>query len=207
MTPPKLTPAQLSNFIPLTAQLYPLWRARSLSWLSGQPLSLGREARLFTRLAQPQPGQRWLDIGTSTGFYAGVLAGCGCEVDAADLGVPMLLVARQRERSPLIRWHALNAEASGLPGGYDGITIGATLGETASPARLLREAQRLLKPGGQLWLMYVPASSSLEQRLLGALGGLTFPDLSWIERQLPDLQLRHSVRFGGVELALFDKEA
>lgn len=203
-----LTPAQRSNLLPLTARIYPFWRARSLTWLSGQPFSLAREERLFLGLCEPLPGERWLDLGTSSGFYAGVLARRGCWVEALDLSPAMLRVAARREPSQRIRWHRLNAEASGLPPGtYGGITIGATLNETARPALLLQEAGRLLAPGGRLWLMYVAQVGGAGQRLLSALGGLTFPDLAWIERQLPALRLVHLSRFGCLEFALWVKAA
>lgn len=201
-----LTPAQRSNFLPLTAWGYAWWRARSLTLLSGQPFSLAREEALFVGLCQPQPGQHWLDMGTSTGFYAGVLAARGCRVDALDLSGPMLREAARRSPSPLISWQRVNAESTGSPAAsYDGITIGATLNETADPARMLREAARLLGPRGKLWLMYASAPGPAG-RVLGRLGGLTFPDLGWVERQLPGLWLTHATHFGGVQFALLVKE-
>lgn len=202
-----LTLAQHSNFLPLTAWGYAWWRARSLTLLGGQHFSLAREEALFVALGQPQSGGHWLDMGTSTGFYAGVLAARGCRVDALDLSGPMLREAARRNPSPLIRWQRVNAERTGFPAAsYDGITIGATLNETADPARMLHEAARLLKPSGRLWLMYVAANGSLGQRILGAAGGLTFPDLGWIERQALGLTLLHASRFGAVEFALLQKE-
>ncbi|WP_291423378.1 class I SAM-dependent methyltransferase [Deinococcus sp.] len=202
----RLTRAQRSNFVPLTAWGYRWWRARSLMLLSGEKFSLERERRLFLGLAQPLPGEHWLDVGTSTGFYAGVLARAGCRVDALDISPAMLQAARRRERGA-VNWLCLNAEKTGLEAGnYDGLTIGATLNETADPAALLREAARLLKPGGRLWLMYAASGGGLGQQILARLGGLTFPDLSWIERQVPELRLTHAAHFGQVEFALLQKE-
>ncbi len=202
----RLTPAQRSNFVPLTAWGYSWWRARSLTLLSGEKFSLEREGRLFLGLARPKSGEHWLDIGTSTGFYAGVLARAGCRVDALDISPAMLEAARRRERGA-VNWLRLNAEKTGLDAeGYDGLTVGATLNETADPAALLREAARLLKPGGQLWLMYAASGGGLGQRILARLGGLTLPDLGWIERQMPGLHLTHAARFGQVEFALLQKE-
>ena len=48
-----LTAAQRSNFFSLTAWAYPLWRARSLTLLAGEPFGLAREARLFLGLCRP----------------------------------------------------------------------------------------------------------------------------------------------------------
>ncbi len=77
---PGLTLAQRSNLSPLTAWGYPIWRERSLTRLSGQFFPPAREAALFQALCRPQPGELWLDAGTSAGFFAGVLARAGCRV-------------------------------------------------------------------------------------------------------------------------------
>lgn len=192
---PRLTAAQRSNLLPLTAGGYMSWRRVSLSLLSGTPFTLDREARLFLSLCQPQAGQRWLDIGTSGGYYAGLLAGSGAEVLACDLSPAMLKVAQRREPSPRIDWALLNAEASGLPSGsFDGVTIGATLNETASAEAMLRESARLLKPGGQLWIMYLARNGGPSQALLSALGGLSFPDPAQLQVWLPGLNRTGLVR-------------
>lgn len=207
-TRPALTAAQRSNSLELTARGYALWRARSLTLLSGAPFSLEREARLFRALCRPQPGQDWLDAGTSAGFYAGVLAAAGCRVLAADLSASMLGEAQRREKSPNIDWALMNLEDSGLSDeSFDGVTVGATLNETHNPARFLSELARLLRPGGQLWLMYVPRTGGPLQRLLSApaLGGLNFPDPAWVTRQLPGLDLGDGLGTGAVRFARYVK--
>lgn len=207
---PALTLAQRSNLSPLTAWGYPLWRSRSLSLLAGQAFGLEREAALFRALCRPQPGEDWLDAGTSTGFYAGVLARAGCRVLAADLSAPMLAVARKREPHPGIDWLLTNLEASGLPGAsFDGVTVGATLNETRDPARLLAELARLLRPGGQLWLMYLGRTGGPLQRMLSrpALGGLSFPDPAWVARQLPGFARVDGLRAGAVVFEHYLKES
>ncbi|ABF44824.1 2-polyprenyl-3-methyl-5-hydroxy-6-metoxy-1;4-benzoquinol methylase [Deinococcus geothermalis DSM 11300] len=198
---PRLTLAQRSNLWPLTAWGYSAWRAHSLTLLTGQPFSLEREAALFLALCRPRPGETWLDAGTSTGFYAGVLARAGCQVLAADLSPSMLAQARRRETHPDITWLLTNLEASGLPAGsFAGVTVGATLNETRRPARLLAELARLIQPGGQLWLMYVARTGGPLQWLLAspALGGLTFPDPAWVARQLPGFIRTDGLQVGPV---------
>ena len=205
---PTLTRAQLSNLAPLTARGYMLWRAQSLTLLSGQPFGLAREKALFLRECRPQAGERWLDAGTSAGFYAGVLAAQGCGVLAADLSPAMLREGQRRETSPLIDWALLNLEDSGLPGAsFDGVTVGATLNETHDPARFLGELARVLRPGGQLWLMYVARTGGPGQAALHGLGGLNFFDPAWTERQVPGLRRRMAFRSGSVQFEHFLKEA
>ncbi|MFD1733566.1 class I SAM-dependent methyltransferase [Deinococcus malanensis] len=149
-----------------------------------------------------------MDAGTSTGFYAGVLAGCGCQVDAADLSAGMLRQAARRHPSPLISWRQVNLERSGWEADtYDGITVGATLNETACPALFLAEINRLLRPGGGLWLMYVTHAPGPAQTAFGHLGGLHFPDLAWISRHLPGLTLEHATQSGVVQFALWRRSS
>ena len=203
-----LTAAQRSNFFRLTALAYPLWRARSLTLLAGEAFGLDREARLFLGLCRPAAGERWLDVGTSTGFYAGVLARVGCRVVAADLSPTMLHAAARREPRPQIEWVQANVEATGWrPASFGGVVVGATLNETAGPTRLLRECSRLLRPGGSLWLMFVPRSGGLGQGLLTRFGGLTFPDLSAVQAALPGCTLVHARRAGGVQFAHFVRDS
>lgn len=203
-----LTTAQRSNLSPLTARGYMAWRSRSLTLLTGQAFPLRREAALFRALCRPRPGERWLDAGTSAGFYSGVLARAGCRVIAADLSAPMLAEGARREPHPGIDWLLTNLEASGLPdASFDGVTVGATLNETREPARLLAELARLTRPGGQLWLMYVCRTGGPLQRALGvpALGGLTFPDPAWVARRLPGWTRTDGLRVGVVAFERYVK--
>lgn len=204
-----LTLAQRSNLWPLTARVYPAWRARSLTLLTGQPFPPAREAALLLRLCRPRPGESWLDAGTSTGFYAGVLARAGCRVLAADLSPSMLALARRRETDANITWFLTDLEESGLPGSsFAGVTVGATLNETRRPGRLLRELARLIRPSGQVWLMYVAKTGGPLQRLLSCphLGGLTFPDPAWVARQLPGCTRTDAVQVGPVVFERYLKE-
>ncbi|WP_409013500.1 class I SAM-dependent methyltransferase [Deinococcus sp.] len=214
--PPGLTAAQRSNFAPLTARAYTAWRQRSLGLLAGRPFGLEREAALFMGLCQPRPGEWWLDAGTSTGYYAALLAETGCHVLAVDLSPAMLAeAARQNPQhrdgghvGGHIDWAVMNVERNDLPDGrFDGVTVGATLNETNDPARFLRGAARVLCPGGQLWLMYLRRTGGPLQRLLSVpvLGGLTFPDPAWVAAQLPECVLVHGLSVGAVRFERYVK--
>jgi len=193
------TAAQRSNLLPVTAAGYMSWRERSLTLLTGSAFPLSRETQLFLRLCRPAAGQAWLDVGTSGGYYAGLLAGAGAHVIACDLSPAMLRVAQRRESSPLIEWALLNGEATGLPdASLDGVTVGATLNETHDPRALLREAARLLRPGGQLWVMYLARNGGPWQELLSRLGGLTFLDPAQVREVLPGLERTDLLRMRDV---------
>ncbi|TSA86059.1 class I SAM-dependent methyltransferase [Deinococcus detaillensis] len=188
-SPSARTPAQRSNMLDLTARGYALWRAHSLSLLTGGPLPLTREAEYFLSLCRPQTGQQWLDVGTSAGFYAGVLARAGAEVLACDISPAMLREAARREPDSRIQYALLNAEHTGLPAeSLDGVSIGATLNETACPQQMFTEAQRLLRPGGQLWVMALGRDGTAKQALLSRLGGLSFPDEAQLDAWLPQMR-------------------
>nr|WP_243398424.1 class I SAM-dependent methyltransferase [Deinococcus koreensis] len=205
-----LTAAQRSNFSPLTALGYSSWRRVSLGLLAGEPFGLRREAALFRDRCRPAAGQWWLDAGTSTGFYAGVLAAAGCRVLAADLSPAMLREGARQQPAAEIDWAQLNIERSDLPADrFDGVTVGATLNETHDPARFLRELARVIRPGGQLWLMYLQRTGGPLQALLArpALGGLSFPDPAWVARQLPGCALTDGLSMGAVRFERYQKAA
>lgn len=204
----ELTAAQRSNFSPLTARGYSAWRRVSLGLLAGQPFGLPREAALFRGRCRPAAGEWWLDAGTSAGFYAGVLAAAGCRVLAADLSPVMLREGARQQPAPGIDWVQLNIERSGLPAeSFDGVTVGATLNETHDPARFLQELERVLRPGGQLWLMYLQRTAGPLQALLErrALGGLSFPDAAWVARHLPGCRRTDGLSMGAVRFERYLK--
>lgn len=202
-----LTRAQRSNFLPLTAAGYMSWRTRSLSALSGTPFDLPREAALFLALCRPKPGERWLDVGTSAGYYAGLLAAAGAQVLACDVSPAMLRVAQRRLPDARIDWALLNGEATGLPrASFDGVSIGATLNETHSAGAMLREAAALLKPGGQLWIMYLGRNGGLGQLALSRLGGLSFPDPGELAADLPQMRRGDLLRVREVIFERWEKE-
>ncbi|WP_293914175.1 class I SAM-dependent methyltransferase [Deinococcus sp.] len=162
-------------------------------------MSLCAEAAYFTALCRPHPGEHWLDVGTSAGFYAGVLARAGAQVTACDISPAMLREAARREPHPNIYYALLNAERSGLPGeSFSGVTIGATTGETASPQAMLAEAARLLIPGGQLWIMAQARDGSGAQALLTRFGGLSFADEAQLTAWLPGLRRTDFWRRGNI---------
>jgi ubiquinone/menaquinone biosynthesis C-methylase UbiE len=186
--------AQSSNFLPLTAQLYDLWRERSLSLLTRERFSLEREFGLLRDWVKPQLGQRFLDIGTSTGNYARVLAQAGGEVVAIDISSHMLQKAIARGNNAGITYEQVNAEY--LPYSdqhFDGVVMGASLNEFHNTARALEQTARVLKDGGKLFMMYLCESDTAFGRFVQApfkFSGVRFPNRAWVAAELQKLGLQ-----------------
>ncbi len=122
------------------------------------------------------PVRHALDIGCSVGV--GTLAlkawlddreGVPVAVEGLDLSPQMLAVARVRDSQGRIRrWHHAAAEASGLPAAsVDLITLQFVCHELPASATraVLREAARLLRPGGVVALVDQDPDSAVIRRL------------------------------------------
>ncbi len=188
------TLAQSSNFLPLTAQLYDLWRERSLSLLTRENYTLQREFALLNEWMAVQPAQNFLDVGTSTGNYARVLAKAGGIVTAIDISKPMLEKAMARGDNSGIAYEHANVEY--LPyadSSFDGIVMGASLNEFFDTARALAQCARVLKDGGKLFMMYLCESDTNFGRLVQApfkLSGVRFPNRQKVAAMLSQLGLQ-----------------
>ncbi|QIN81083.1 methyltransferase domain-containing protein (plasmid) [Rubrobacter marinus] len=153
-------------------------------------------ARLGEALAL-EPGERVLEVGPGTGYYAVPVAGWLSEgapkgtLDVLDLQQEMLdhVAARARERS-LSNVVPTRGDATALPypdAAFDAAYLTVVLGEIPDQVGALRELGRVLKPGGRLVVgeilvdpHYVPFSAlneraeaaglSLERKIGGPLG-------------------------------------
>ncbi len=116
------------------------------------------------RLANPQPGQRALDLCCGTGDLALGLARVGVAVTGLDFSERMLAVAesrapRGRGRDPEAACssapclHFVRADALRLPfadNSFDMVTVGYGLRNLADWEAGLREMRRVARPGGRL---------------------------------------------------------
>ncbi len=182
------TPAQISNFIPITALLYDAWRERSLSLLTGERYPLSREFALMLEWLDVQPGAQFLDVGTSTGNYARAVADRGAIVTAIDISKPMLEKAVARSAGYSIQYERANVEALPYPdSSFDGIVVGASLNEFHDTSRALAEMARVLKPQGKLFMMYLRASDTAlgsASQAAFKLSGVRFPNRDWVRQHL-----------------------
>ncbi|HKI03054.1 MAG TPA: methyltransferase domain-containing protein [Thermoanaerobaculia bacterium] len=108
-----------------------------------------RERRHSIALLELRPGERLVIIGCGTGADLPLLPG-GIQVLAADLTPAMLRQAMAHAR-PGIEFRVLDGMALDLPdGSHDAAILHMVLEVIPDPARCLREAARVLRPGGRL---------------------------------------------------------
>ena len=113
------------------------------------------ERRLIGAMARPRAGESAIDLGCGTGSYTYWLHKLGLSVTGVDLSEKMLEVARRKGdgRVPFIR-----ADVTHLPfppDSYDLALANATLEFVADPKAALREAYRVVKPGGRVVVGFI----------------------------------------------------
>jgi len=131
------------------------WSERGAAYAASRDHLAGPSLARLLRLADPRRGERCLDIGTGAGHTAARLAETGAEVVALDPAPGMLEAARRRygERAGL-RFLEAAGDATGLPdAAFDVVTARHTLHHHADPRATLREAARVLRPGGRFVLV------------------------------------------------------
>jgi ubiquinone/menaquinone biosynthesis C-methylase UbiE len=111
-------------------------------------------ARLM-ELLELRPGKAVLEVGPGPGFWLEEAARCvrgdGGGVVGLDLQPAMLEAARQRLESAGLEAELVEGDARALPFGdqsFDAVYMALVLGEVPEPEAAVREAARVLKPGG-----------------------------------------------------------
>lgn len=153
------------------------WRSRRSRpfWarLSGRPCAERRGVL-------PWPGTgRLLDFGCGAGSYLKTMADQGWDVTGVDASTDA--VEQAREQFGLTALVGSLPHADLRPGSFDVITMWHSLEHVHRPLELLREAFRLLVPGGKL-IIATPNIASLPYRVFGR---------SWFGLDLP----RHLTHF------------
>ena len=144
-----------------------------------------------------QAPQRILDMGCTVGQSTTAIAGYfpQAEVHGIDVGGALLRYARARSAAlgRPIHYSQQNAEATDFPdASFDLVVSSAVLHETSFKAlpRIMRECQRLLRPGGVMMHLEVPLrfdTASAWNRVRGLFEALHNNEPFWIGAQQADL--------------------
>jgi demethylmenaquinone methyltransferase / 2-methoxy-6-polyprenyl-1,4-benzoquinol methylase len=111
----------------------------------------------FVRRVNPRSGEAVLDLAGGTGDIAFRMAKRGALVTVSDINPEMLAVGQKRAKQRRIEglsWREANAET--LPFGdaqFDAVTIAFGIRNVTDRLAALKEARRVLKPGGRFFCL------------------------------------------------------
>jgi SAM-dependent methyltransferase len=126
-----------------------LWDRCARDWAEIQEPRMDALYQIVLKALSLESSTRLLDIGCASGFFCERAGQTGAEVTGLDSSPAFLALANQR--LPTTRFFTNDMEA--LPfddGSFNVITGLNVFYYAASPLRALREAHRVLKPGGRL---------------------------------------------------------
>lgn len=105
-------------------------------------------------IADPRPGERWLEAACGPGLIARRLAPRVGEVEGYDLTPAMIEVARREATADglqNVRFEVGDATALPVPAGrFNGAVTRFSIHHIPLPARMLRELGRVVRPGGRI---------------------------------------------------------
>jgi len=133
------------------AALTPSFERYIRDWLSGNRQRVAAHVALAERHVA-LAGARVLDVGCGSGVFLAELARRGAAVEGADLTDAHVLYARRKHGLTVHKRPLSSAFWSERRGTYDLVTLWDVVEHLDFPARNLREAADLLKPGGYLML-------------------------------------------------------
>ena len=140
-----------------TEEVRQLFDAKAASW-AAKYAPRGRLAGRLTQLADAAgshvpAGGRVLDLGCGTGELARQLAASGLRVTGCDISANMLRQAAAADAAGTAEWVPLAPgwqELPFAPASFDAVVAASVLEYVGSPAAVLGECARVLRPGGVL---------------------------------------------------------
>jgi len=156
------------NFGGEASTRYARWRERFLFsflyrvwiWLDGD-----------VAFHQRRGAGRLLDIGCNEGRGLRIYAGNGFQVEGLELNETAAAVARKAG----FEVHTGLIEEFNPAGGYDVAVLSNVLEHSLDPQKMLRDVQRILRPGGQVWIS-CPNNQSWLRKVFGR---------SWLNWHVP----------------------
>lgn len=95
------------------------------------------------------PNQCILDVGCGGGLLTNYLAKMGHQVSGVDLSEQSLEIARQKDETKTVEYKRASAYDLPFPNGhFDAVSAMDLLEHVEEPAQVIKEASRVLKPGG-----------------------------------------------------------
>ena len=149
--------------------------------LLGGPARAAAALASWERVSGTSADGRLLEIGCGTGPMLLAAAQRGYRVAGVDIALRWLVAARKRLAEAGVRVPLICACAEALPfreEGFDGVAIDSAIEMMTDQARALREAHRVLAPGGRLFLATPNRFSLGPDPHLGVPGG------GWLPRPL-----------------------
>ena len=161
------------------------------------PLTERRYRARLSSLARYRRSNRLLDVGCGTGHFLAVAGSLGWQAEGTELSDAACALG-ERTGATVHRGELI---ALALPEGrYDVVSMLELIEHVGNPAAYLREAARLLRPGGGL-LLSTPNFNGLTRRLIGPEWRVISPEhLHYFTRGSLTRALR-SVGFGHFELS------
>ena len=201
-----------------TEEVRRLFDAKAASW-AAKYAPQGRLTERLTQLADAAgshipAGGRVLDLGCGTGDLARQLAASGLRVTGCDISANMLRRAAAADAAGTAEWVALAPgwqELPFAPASFDAVLAASVLEYVGSPAAVLGECARVLRPGGVLlctvpdlahpvrWLEWAAAWLARLPAVQAA--GTTWPRLGPYLTYLRISRQRRSTRWWGATAA------
>lgn len=140
----------------LSAKTYDSWCETKIGAFVDQ-----LEKDLMKKVAQPQKGEKALDLGCGTGIYSYWLYEQGLKVTGIDISKNMLDVAKKKKHASDVTF--VHGDISKLPFAdetFDLVISNIVLEFTHNPQEIVKEAMRVVKKDGRLVIGFIGKDSS-----------------------------------------------